>query len=151
MLACTGCKGYNIGMETKTLIDPLIKPDSNVLEAALGKNYKLHEEFIAKIKEKNLVPEWHYYNDGKSWLCKILNKKKNLCWLSVWNTGFKLTFYFTEKTIGGALNLDIDNKIKENVAGIKPAGKLIPILILISSKKALAGGMKLLEYKMSLK
>ena len=125
-------------------------PDSNVLEGALGKDYKLYEQFAEKINAKKLTLEWNYYNDGKSWLCKTLNKKKNMCWLSIWNTGFKLTFYFTEKTMPGVYNLEISDELMETAKEAKPAGKLLPIILSIKSKKNLNDG-KLLEYKMTLK
>ena len=134
-------------MENQILTDPMVKPENNVLEAALGKNYKLYAEFLNKINELNLVLEWNYYNDGKSWLGKLLNKKKNMAWLSIWNTGFKLTFYFTEKTIDGVYELDIDNEIKTISKEMKPVGKLRTVIFLIKSKKALNDGLKLLEYK----
>ena len=138
-------------MEKQMLTDPMIKPENAVLENALGKNYNKYAEFVTKINGLNLVPEWHYYNDGKSWLGKILYKKKNLCWLSVWNTGFKITFYFTEKTISGIQDLDIDDEIKSTAKENKPTGKLIPIQLLIGNKKKLSDALKLLEYKMQLK
>jgi len=138
-------------METKILTDPTIKPETHILENALGKNYKRFTEFVNKINAKNLILEWHYYNDGKSWLGKILNKKKNLCWLSVWNTGFKLTFYFMEKNIKGIQELEIDDEIKNMAKSIKLVGKLHPIIILIKDKKRLNDGIKLLEYKMLVK
>ena len=122
-------------MENQILIDPMVEPKSDVLENALGKNYNRYKEFVDKINAQNLIVEWNYYNDGKSWLGKILNKKKNICWLSVWNTGFKLTFYFTEKTIKGIYELEIDDVIKNKVDNIKPIGKLFPIIILIENKK----------------
>jgi hypothetical protein len=137
-------------MEIQILTDPMVKPESEVLENALGKNYLLYNEFVEKISAKNLFLEWNYYRDGKSWLCKILNKKKNLCWLSVWNTGFKLTFYFTEKTINGVYGLEINEEIKNIAKENKPIGKLIPILLLIKNKKVMSDAIKLLEYKMTL-
>ena len=121
-------------MENKILNDPMIKPDNNVLESVLGKNYQLYKEFIEKISVNKLIPEWNYYNDGKTWLCKILNKKKNLCWLSVWDIGFKLTFYFTEKTIDGVYELEINNEIKKMTQETKFIGKLLPVIILIKKK-----------------
>ena len=137
-------------MEYKLLIDPAIKPENVVLESALGKNNKRFMEFVELINARNLVLEWHYYNDAKCWLGKILNKKKNLCWLSVWNTGFKLTFYFMEKNIKGIHELSID-EIKKMTAENKPVGKFIPIIILVSNKKKLDNGLKILEYKKLLK
>ena len=138
-------------MENQILKDPMVKPDNNVLEEVLGKNYQLYKEFIEKITGKKLIPEWNYYNDGKTWLCKILNKKKNLCWLSVWNIGFKLTFYFTEKTINGIYKLEINNEIKKIAQETKFIGKLLPIVIIIKNKKTMNNGIKLLEYKMTIK
>ena len=138
-------------MENQILTDPKIKPENDVLENALGKNYKRYTEFASKINEQNLTLEWNYYNDEKSWLGKILNKKKNLCWLSVWNTGFKLTFYFTEKAMQGIQALEIDDEIKNMAKKSKPIGKLFPIILLIKNKKMMRDGLKVLEYKMQLK
>ena len=137
--------------ENLILIDPLVEPDDSVLENALGKKYKLFADFISKIGEKNFFPEWHYYNDGKSWLCKILCKKKNYCWLSVWNTGFRLTFYFTEKTIDGVNDLDINEKIKQAIPGMKPVGKSRPVILPVGSKSIMNDAIKILDYKFSLK
>ena len=138
-------------MEIQILKDPMIKPETKVLEEVLGKNFKVYKDFIEKITVRNLLPEWNYYNDGKSWLCKILKKKKNLCWLSVWNTGFKLTFLFTEKTIDGIYKLEINNDLKEMAKKIKPKGKFIPVIILVRNKKVINDVIKILEYKMTLK
>ena len=138
-------------MENLILTDPMVNPENDILENALGKKYNRYKEFINKINAQNLIVEWNYYNDEKSWLGKILNKKKNLCWLSVWNIGFKLTFYFTEKTINGIYELDIDDGIKNMVQKIKPIGKLLPIILVIENKKTMNDGLKILEYKMQLK
>ena len=138
-------------MENQILTDPMEEPNMKYLEQVLGKNYKLYEEFEEKIKEINLTSEWNYYNDGKSWLCKILNKKKNIAWLSVFNTGFKLTFYFTEKTIDGFYELDIENEIKVSAQEIKSVGKLLPVTFFIKNKKLMNNGLKILEYKKNLK
>ena len=138
-------------METQLLKDPMVQPENHVLEDALGKNFKIFSEFEKKITELNLVLEWNYYNDGKYWLCKILNKKKNLCWLSVWNTGFKLTFYFPEKVIDSVYELDIDDEIINAAKEMKSVGKSHPVMFLIKNKKMLTDGLKLLEFKMKLK
>ena len=137
-------------MENQLLTDPTVQPGEHVLENALGTHYKRYTEFVHAINAHNGAVEWRYYNDGKSWLGKVLYKKKNLCWLSIWNTGFKLTFYFTEKTIHGLQELEIDTDIKETAKNNKPIGKLFPVFLLMSSKKRLQSGLKILEYKMTL-
>ena len=134
-------------MENIILTDPMIKPDEVVLGEVLGKKYKLFQEFVGKLNEQKLVLEWNYYKDQKAWLCKVLNKKKNLAWLSVWDTGFKLTFFFTEKTIDGFFALEINDEIKELARDAKKAGKLIPVVFLVKSKEKMKDGVKILEYK----
>jgi len=138
-------------MENQILTDQMVKPDINILENALGKNYGLFNEFVEKISVNNFILEWNYYNDGKSWLCKILNKKKNLGWLSVWNTGFKITVFFTERTINGVYGLNINDDVKTMAKETKYTGKLLPIVLLIKNKKVLSDGLKILEYKKTLK
>jgi len=64
-------------MESKILTDPKVMPEDDVLEHALGKNHKRYMEFANKIAGQNLIVEWHYYNDGKSWLGKILGRIKD--------------------------------------------------------------------------
>ena len=129
----------------------MTEPKDNVLENVLGEKYKLFMEFSEEIKKLSLVFEWNYYKDGKSWLCKILNKKKNICWLSVWNTGFKLTFYFTENNIEGVYNLDINNDIKKTATETKLVGKLKPVIIEVKNKLKMKDGLKIIEYKKKLK
>ena len=129
----------------------MVKPEGVALEDALGKNYAIFTEFLEKINGIGLVLEWHYYNDAKTWLGKVLHKKKNLCWLSVWNTGFKLTFYFPERVIDGVYQLDIDTEIKKIAREMKPVGKSHPILLLVKNKKIIRDVLIILEYKKSLK
>jgi hypothetical protein len=138
-------------MENQIFTDPGVKPENDILETALGKKYILYAEFEKRVNELNFILEWNYYNDGKSWLCKTLHKKKNFGWLSAWNTGIKLTFYFTEKTITGLQGLGISPEININAKEIKPVGKFYPVTMLMKSKKAINDGIKILEYKKNLK
>ena len=127
------------------------KPEDKNLEAALGKNYSRYMEFEKTVNAQNIVLEWHYYSDAKSWLCKVLHKKKNLCWLSVWNTGFRLTFYFPERTMDSFYELDIGDEIKTKAKETKPTGKSHPVLLLIKNNNIMKDALKLLEYKRALK
>jgi hypothetical protein len=137
--------------EKIVLTDPMEEPNNRILETALGKKYKIYQEFINKINEINLVLEWNYYKDEKNWLCKLLNKKKNIGWLSVWDIGFKLTFYFSEKTIEGIYELGIDNQVKKAAREMKPVGKLRPLIITIENSNIIKDAIEILKYKMQLK
>ena len=140
-------------METRLLGDKEVFPSKEVLEKALGKSYLAFHELIETISNEKyaIVSEWRYYKDGKSWLCKVSNKKKTVCWISVWNKFFKVGFYFTEKTRLGINELSIDNKIKEDFNQSKNIGKLIPLVINVSRKEQINDVLKIIEYKKKLK
>ena len=138
-------------MEKQLLIDPMVIPEFTVIAEALGENHDLFTVLQRKIIDQNLVLEWNYYKDTKSWLCKILDKKKNLGWLSVWDTGLKLTFYFPERYINGVYGLAIDEKIIQSVKETKPVGKSHPVILLVNSNNVLEDGIKILDYKRGLK
>jgi hypothetical protein len=138
-------------MENKILNDPNIYPEENILEMALDKKYKYYKILMEKINGENLIIEWNYYKDGQSWLCKVLNKKKTVCWLSIWDTGINLSFYFTEKTINGIIDLKINDEIKGLVKETKTVGKLLPIIFMLDKNETINDAIKIIEYKMKLK
>lgn len=140
-------------METRTLTDPAVSPSRKILENALGKAYPAYEELINTVTDTNyqLTPLWHYYNDGKAWLCKVQYKKKTVFWLSVWDKYFKMAFYFTEKNSKGIFELNIDDDIKKGFKEHKSAGKLSPLVLSITRKTQLKDALKIIEYKKNLK
>jgi len=131
----------------KLLTDSAIYPDGRVIQQALGKHHEWYERFMEGVSEKGLSAEWRYYNDSKSWLCKVLHRKKTACWLSVWDTGLMLTFYFTEKTIEGVNQLNT----KTHFEHVKPVGTLFPVVLIIDSAEKLNDALKVLEYKRKVK
>ena len=130
-------------MKTILLRDPEVFPSEEVLKSGLGKSYAAYEELHKTLTDDKfgLAYEWNYYNDGKSWLCKVTFKKKTVFWLSVWEKHFKTGFYFTEKTIMGLSGIEPG----------KPIGKLIPVVINVTSKKQIKDVLKTATYKMSVK
>jgi hypothetical protein len=138
-------------MEELLLTNPDIFPENDVLDNILGKQYKCYQKLVEKLNENKLTIEWNYYKDGKSWLCKITNKKKTVCWLSIKNTGINMGFYFTEKNINGVKELEIDEKIKEMANNTKNVGKLLPIIFVIDNNNKINEAIKIVEYKMKLK
>jgi len=140
-------------METILLRDSQVFPDDNILGVTLGASFSAYDQMMKRVTalEYGLMPQWNYYNDGKAWLCKVVFKKKTVFWLSVWDGYFKTAFYFTEKNSGGIEELDIDPHIKQSFKAARPTGKLIPLVLQISSIEQLPDLMKIIEYKKSLK
>ncbi|MDR0332967.1 MAG: DUF3788 domain-containing protein [Dysgonamonadaceae bacterium] len=136
-------------MEVQLLREQNIFPSEEVLKNVLGQVYALWAEFETQIiqGEFALTPEWNYYNDGKSWLCKVCHKKKTVFWLSVWEGHFRITFFFTEKHLEGISELNISEQIKEDFCRMKPIGKLLPMMINIDKQSQLADVLKIVKFK----
>jgi len=136
-------------MEKPLLNNPEIAPESIVLEYALGDAYPIYNTLLMDtIDEKvGLTHEWRYYNDGKSWLCKVQFKKKTVFWLSIWEYYFKIGFYFTEKQLDGLFDLSIDSSIKDQLNQVKLSGKFIPLGLSIRSINQLEDVMRLIDFK----
>lgn len=140
-------------METIQLKDPQILPTGEVLAGVLGESYPVFDELMKTITDPafGLVVDWHYYNDGKAWLCKVVHKKKTVFWLSAWEGHFKTTFYFTEKNCSGILEMSINENIKKEFSECKPIGKLLPLTFEMKQKEQLPDLLKIIEYKKGLK
>ncbi|MCW0482975.1 DUF3788 family protein [Gaoshiqia sediminis] len=136
--------------EKPLLREPDVFPDSAVLANVLGDSLPVYEELMAALTGAGfgLTPEWRYYNDGKAWLCKVCHKKKTIFWLSVWDRYFKIAFYFTEKTGAGIADLDIAEPVKSDFYKHKPIGKLLPLLVNVSSSDQVPDILRVADYKM---
>ena len=140
-------------MSMQLLKDQQQFPDEVTLKKVLGTSFEAFEELMKIISEPQfqLIAEWNYYNDGKSWLCKVQYKKKTVFWLSAWDQFFKTTFYFTLKNCSGIVEMDIDEKIKNDFGNSTSIGKLIPLTMEIHNKEQIKDLIKIIGYKKSLK
>lgn len=140
--------------EIQLLRDAEITPIMGVLENIVGKEiFSVYEKIYKTItsSEFELNPEWNFYKDGKAWLCKVSHKKKTVFWLSVWDTGIKTGFYFTEKTRSGVLELAINEELKQHFQNAKLIGKLIPLTLVVENEAQLDDLKTLIIYKKALK
>ena len=139
-------------MERPLLNDQGVYPSEEVLQEILGAVYPVYAEFVRTVTgpEYELIPQWNYYKDGKSWLCKATFRKKTIFWLSVWEGSFKVSFYFTEKNKPDVLQLDINDDIKVNFRERNPSAKLIPITMEIKARERFKDLFIIVSYKKSL-
>lgn len=133
------------------LNNPDLYPDESVLKEVLTEGvYNLYTELLTAITSKSVMDltwEWRYYNDGKSWLCKVVNKKRTIFWLSVWEGYFKVSFYFTEKHKEGIAFLPISESAKNQFIAAKPIGKLIPLTIDVYSEEQLEDVLTIAKFR----
>jgi len=137
--------------QQQLLTDAAIIPDDEVLSEALSKSFDAYEMLLSKLADLAIGLEWRYYNDGKAWLGKAVHKKKTVFWLSAWDGFFKTTCYFTEKTRAGIAQLPIDERIKEEFLNETAKGKLIPLVLDISSTEQIPDLVTLIGYKRDVK
>jgi hypothetical protein len=95
--------------------------------------------------------EWRYYNDGKSWLCKVTKKKKTVCWVGVFDKHFKTTFYFTDKAADLITASTLSEKYKDQFKDGKYYGKIKGISIEIKNPSDLEDTKILIGIKEQLK
>jgi len=135
------------------LKDPDAYPSNEILRSVLRDSYSAYEETMKQITGAGygLLPQWHYYKDGKAWLCKVGFKKKTVFWLSVWDGYFKAGFYFVARHCPGILELDIDKSIKEDFTSKKSIGTLFPLAIEMRRKEQVKDLLTVIDYKKSLK
>lgn len=140
-------------MERPLLNDQGEYPSDAVLAKYLGKSKAAWDGFAARIAADfaDASLEWRYYNDGKAWLCKLVRKKKTVCWVSVWDRHFRTTFYFTVKSDKDIEALPVAPELKARYRAHDAIGKLKPFTIEVKTKKALEDVFALVEFKSGLK
>jgi hypothetical protein len=95
--------------------------------------------------------EWNYYNDGKKWLFKMLNKKKTLFWIGMLENTFRVTFWFGDKAETHILSGMLPQKIKDEFINAKKYGAIRAISVIIDDSSDVDIVLSLLDIKFRLK
>lgn len=128
-------------------------PADGVLATYLGDAKTAWDTFIEMLDKDfpEISHEWRYYNDGKSWLCKVTKKKKTVCWVGVYDKHFKTTFYFTDKAADLITTSKLSKKYKDQFINGKYYGKIKGISIEIKKPSDLEDTRILVGIKIQLK
>ncbi len=83
-------------MEPIVLTDLNVQPTEELVFSIIGENSTYWEQLFDYLYENyfNISEEWRFYNDGKSWLFRALQKKKTLFWIGVIKDTFRISFWF---------------------------------------------------------
>lgn len=124
-------------MDAPVLGDKNRFPTDEVVFSHLGKRRALWDALFAFIRAEHpdIVAEWRYYNDGKSWLMNVSRKKKTVFWLSLAGNTFRITAYFTDKARNAILASALSPPLKEQFLSGRSFGKLKAITITFTKKK----------------
>lgn len=138
-------------MSELKLRDKEIFPTNEVLKSALGESFIAFEKLSNVLSENEIILDWNYYRDGNTWLCKMLNKKKNLGWIPVYDGFFRVSCYFLERHMEMIENLKIADTIKEEFYKTKPSGKLRAMSIVVSTSELPDDVLTMILFKKGLK
>lgn len=140
-------------MEKPCLNDKNKYPDDTVLTQYLENSLNAWNSFMELLKNDfpQISTEWRYYNDGKSWLFKVTEKKKTICWVSVWSGYFKTSFYFNNKTEDAIKTSSLEDNIKDQYLNKDKNKKLRSIVIEVKTGSDLNTVKELIEIKSRVK
>lgn len=123
----------NESADKRLLRDPNIQPTNEIIARVLGEQYLAYTQFLVILTGFDVMLQWRYYNDGKTWLAKGLyqwkslrgtDKEKTIFWLSVWDGFFRVSFFFAEKAQLGLQGLTVGKNTKRMIEDAKRMGKL---------------------------
>ena len=139
--------------EREILVDGTTSPNMLALEQALGAEaFSFYQKFLAELETRELEVEWHFYPTcSKTWLGKLLYKKKNTGWLSIWNTGFKVTVFIPPKALPEFDAEGLGQQAADITREISVSGKSRAVITLIDSEAALQDTLLLLEFRRDFK
>lgn len=128
-------------------------PTDEVIFSHIGKT-KTHWESLFKhihSDHPDFKEEWRYYNDGKSWLMKVTQKKKTVFWATVVSKMFRITFYFGDKAEPAILSSALSDEIKKDFMEGKRYGKIRGITLQMNNKKNVGFAGELIVIKLEAK
>lgn len=138
-------------MDRPGLNDPDVFPDTAVLSRVLGPAKAAWDAFMDMLPTTapQIVAEWRYYNDGKSWLCKVVQGKTTICWVAVWDKYFSVSAYLNTRAEPLVRASSLDRAVKD--AFLQSAKKLRAITIEVRKRPDLDAVSELIGLKMKSK
>ena len=123
--------------EKPVLSDKSIIPDNNLLSEYLKDKMVLWLSLNEEITKRHEGSSgtWNYYNDGKSWLYKMVLKKKTLFWGGLFDDTFRITFYFGDKAEPLIDGSGLPQFIKDDFKTAKRYGAIRAITTKVANKE----------------
>ena len=139
--------------EVHILSNKEIIPTDDYIFSILGSKKEFWQSIITFATEnyKDTSGTWNYYNDGKQWLFKMVQKKKTIFWASIWQDTFRITFYFGDKAESVIETSDLPPAIKDGFKKAKKYGAIRPVTIKVFEHSDVENVLKLIVIKNKIK
>jgi hypothetical protein len=140
-------------MEPIVLTDQSVKPTNEIVFSIIGDKSALWQKTMSYLYDNysEISEEWKYYNDGKSWLFRVLKKKKTLFWIRVLKDTFRVGFWFGDKAETFIEQSDLSESIKNDFRNAKRFKIGRGISIIMSDYNDVENVIKLIEIKLKVK
>ncbi len=140
-------------MEQRVLTDKNQFPTEEVIFSHLGKGKALWTQLFdyIHVEYPDFQEEWRYYNDGKSWLLKVMHKKKTVFWLSLSTGYFRIGVYFVERARKPILSSTLSDELKEQFTSGKKSATLKGIILTFKKKRDVEQAKILIGLKLAVK
>jgi hypothetical protein len=139
-------------IEKKALSDKSVIPTDDYIFSLIG-DMKFYWQIILSFAAENYNDSgsWNYYNDGKQWLFKLVNKKKTTFWAGILTDTFRVTFYFGDKAESLIASSDLPEKIKDEFKSARRYGAIRGVSISVRDQIDVDNILKLIIIKHKLK
>jgi hypothetical protein len=139
--------------EKPVLSDKEIYPDDEFVFSIIGEKMALWQRVIGYMREnyKDSSGDWHYYNDGKQWLFKMVNKKKTVFCSGILKDTIRITFYLGNKAEPVIESSDLSPEIKNEFTNAKRYGLIRPVSFIINDDNDIANVLKMITIKNKIK
>jgi hypothetical protein len=140
-------------MEPLVLKDQSVIPTDDLIFSVIGENKIYWQKLMEHVGTRYPDAEghWNYYNDGKSWLFKMVLRKKTLFWIGIHQKNFRTTFYFGDKAEPLIERSDLPESIKNNFKNGKRYGKIRAITMIVNTDADVANILILLAIRATIK
>ena len=139
--------------ENLMLPDKQIIPTDDYIFSIIGEKKVLWQAIMNYVSEnyKDMSGSWNYYNDGKQWLFKMVQKKKTIFWAAVLKDTFRVTFYFGDKAEPLIDAGELPKTIKDDFKNGKRYGKIRAASLKMSDLSDVESVKKLIQIKLKIK
>jgi hypothetical protein len=140
-------------MEPIVLTDKSVVPGEEQVFAIIGDKRLLWKKIMDYLyaKHSGISEEWKYYNDGKSWLFRSVQKRKTIFWIGVLKDSFRVTFWFGNKAEPILEQSDLPESIKSDFRNAKRYNVLRSVSVQMNDQQDADNVIKLIELKMKIK
>jgi hypothetical protein len=139
--------------EELVLNDKQIVPTDEYIFSIIGEKKILWKSIMDYLSEnyKDISGSWNYYNDGKQWLFKLVQKKKTIFWAAILKETFRITFYFGDKAESLIGSSDLPQTIKDGFKTTRRYGAIRAVSIKVLDNTDVNNVLMLIAIKARLK